>query len=479
MDITLPVEQNIARGKTQGTGRQEATTSRPRPYRCTYSNCEYSAGLKQTLEMHIGRKHSAGKTKTSQCPLCPAKFFGPCDLRRHISRHVNENRLKCDHCGFRGHTMDSLRTHTEGHYNGKLLPAPLRLSCSFPGCSYTNTGKNNLKSHSRTHEVDPLLRQPLVCTFPACDFRTTFPGGLQGHIRRRHNPDRLKEFSCSLCSKSFYEKSTLENHIKFLHTKEIIYECGKCLFRTYRCGDLRIHERRVHGEGPPVEKKFKCEKCDYRAFQIQQLDRHKRAKHSDGTELKCEHPGCKFLTHYSGTMNIHMLSHKDKVEAQFPFACTFPGCDFRRRIASEMVRHERNHSMCQSKFKCKSCPDRSYPDSKSLFFHRSFNHVRRPYKCSLCDYAVSDKQHLEKHVLRQHRSTEGGKHIPSTSRCGWYPKKRYNSTTAVLEQNFPTVWNSTRSTCKFKATDAEASLKHSVCHRFPLIALSRIQLVAL
>ena len=271
----------------------------------------------------------------------------------------------------------------------------VQFSCQYTGCSYSTPLARSLKIHGRIHEVDPLVRRPLACHFPNCGFRTSFSASLKGRGLARHGTQREKRFSCALCQHKFYDKHSLELHIHYLHTKEQGYACEKCPYTTYRRHDLQIHRRRVDGEGLPVEKKFKC---DYRAFQEFHLNVHMMTKHTEERQLKFEHPGCNFMTNYNQAYKKHLLSHEDTLEAQLSFTRSFPNRDFRRRAKAKMMAHERQHEMGNSDGMNSgaNCIQRGATQTPSpCFFHKTVNHIQRPYNCSLCDYAVSCKQYLE------------------------------------------------------------------------------------
>ena len=444
----------------------------PRPHLCPFENCEYSAALKATLTNHVRNKHTPGRTRDFQCPLCPSLFYEKANLQLHIGCHLKERRLKCNQCPFRTHDGQSLQIHKRVQHGRRVM-----LSCSFPGCNFSTAYYSALKLHGRIHELDPLKRRPLACSYPGCNYRTAFSASLTSHVSSRHNPSRTKRFVCALCAKAFAEKHNLRLHIEFVHTKEKVYHCDQCDYRTHRRCYLPQHCRRVHGEGSPVEKKLKCEFCDYRAFQKLHLDLHTMTKHSGELKFKCEHPGCKFSTNYSMSMQKHSRNHEDKFESQFPFACALPSCDFRRRSKAEMMKHERNHENCMPEFRCPLCPTRRYPDSKSLFFHKSLNHVQRTHKCTFCSYAVSYKSHLENHIRLRH-SFQGNLQTSSAAaaRIKYTMTMRYTSSagfgTGLLGRYGCSL-------CNFTAHDEYSRLKHSVGHRIPVVALCKTLLLIL
>ena len=437
-------------------------TRPPRPHRCTFDNCEYSAALKNTLTNHIRKKHTPERTRAVQCPICPSSFYSKSDLKAHIGNHVKERIYKCDHCPYRTHKSTNLTIHNRAQHEN-LIP----FRCPFPGCNYRTAYWTALKMHKRTHNPDPMERLPFSCTFPDCAYRTTTLQLLKAHARARHDPDRTREFPCPLCPKSFYTKCASQAHIRNAHVREQKYACDRCQYSTSRIYSLQDHCRRIHGEGEPVQKRLKCEQCDYRAFQKHWLDIHVLTKHLEERRLKCEHPGCNFVTNYEQNLKKHVLNHEDRLETQFPFQCSFPDCDFRRRAKAEMNAHERRHQSCKSELKCNLCPNRSYPDSKSLFFHKSLNHIKRTHKCSFCDYAVSFKAHLDNHVRLRHSDAGENLQILSVT----VGPTRYTSS-AAFGNNLVMLHDS--SSRDLNAWDERWKLKQSIRHRFPVVTLRNI-----
>ena len=50
----------------------------------------------------------------------------------------------------------------------------------------------------------------------------------------------------------------------------------------------------------------------------------------------CDFSGCGYSTSYAFAFKNHMLIHEQDPEKQYPFACAFPGCDFRRRFRRQI-----------------------------------------------------------------------------------------------------------------------------------------------
>ena len=209
--------------------RHESTLEKRRPYACTFENCGYRAGDTSALRRHVRAKHSKLRARDFHCTLCPGRFYTAAILRKHITTHVREEQYKCSHCEFLTHSHDSLLGHQKSfHEKGAR-----KIKCCFPECNYSTSYSSSLKNHSRTHETDPEVKRPFPCNIPGCSYRSTTTSALRYHILARHNPNRPRNFSCTLCPKAFYRNPELTKHINGVHVKEETYRCEKELAHSY------------------------------------------------------------------------------------------------------------------------------------------------------------------------------------------------------------------------------------------------------
>ena len=374
----------------------ETTLEIRKRYCCEFNSCGRRFVSKSNLKMHIAAQHAPQRARTFQCSLCPKSFFGEQVLKTHIQIHLKELRLSCRYCKFGTHNEQSLWLHMR-----TLHERPVEYFCTFPGCKFSTMYSRVWKDHVRGHDPDPQVRRPFPCSFSGCDFRGSSQGNLNQHIRARHDKDRAKNFTCSLCSKPFYSATGLNDHLNAQHTNESIYHCEKCNYRTPYSSNISRHMRAMHGTGQL--KRFKCETCEYRSNQRTTVRTHVMNMHTAVEKrFKCDKPGCTYKTNFSNALKSHLLIHEDDIRSRFPFACTFPGCDFRRKTKPEMVQHELRHENCKVQLTCKICFKSGYPDKLSLHFH-SFNyHDQKSWKCSMCDYAASHKCTLQRHIQTHH-----------------------------------------------------------------------------
>ena len=459
-----------------------------KPYPCTFDNCEYRGAQQIALTSHLKAKHSPGRTKDMECPLCPSKFYRESYLKEHIQLHTKETEYTCIHCDFKTPLKRLLNDHLKNiHENSK------KFACSFPGCNFRTGYASNLKAHClRRHDRDPAVRRPFPCSFPTCSYRAGSVLCLKIHIRAMHNPERKKEVTCPMCDKEFYNAAGLRAHIRHIHSHETIYYCKDCEFSSRYTRILNAHYQRVHRNG--AEKPFKCEYCAHRSLEKRGIANHVRTVHSTDKKFKCTSPGCSFKTNEFAFYKRHLLSHEEDPNKRYPLACTVPTCDFRCRLNPQMKIHMELHQKSKLIFECTRCDNKHYPDKKSLRFHTTIRH-RKSYKCSMCDYFVFQKAILAKHYNKNH--------LPSfirvqktykCSKCDFQGKKTgcidrhvkrrhreliSSEQTDQYESGYSTHCSFQCSICNYSTTDDHDVVKHSVIHRIPVVRLHRVHLLIL
>lgn len=421
------------RGKTKSAVRihqrtHETNPELKRPYECTRHNCNYRGMLERDVERHIRAHHTPGRTRKFKCPMCPSTFFTDTVLKTHIRRcHVREQVWHCSKCNFWTHCKENLVSHVKRiHENNSVR------ICSFPGCSHSTTSEYRLKKHEKIHDPRPAK---IPCKFPDCHFSTTAEFYLKRHIAVRHNPDRNKTFICPLCSKALFYKHSLEAHINIFHTQEVaVHECSRCDYVGKNASNLKAHWRKRH-EVRKDERWLHCTTCEYRARQKHQLELHVKTRHSEERDFKCHVLQCNFQTNHGHAFKNHLLIHEEDPQRQFPFACAFPGCDFRRRYKRQVTSHELLHRTSELQLRCKKCPDKYYPDKSSLFFHDCIAHDRKSYKCPMCNYAACKPCSLSNHVRTVHANSKDSQpYEASTGKESQAPREVERSG-AVLASN--------------------------------------------
>ena len=155
-------------------------------------------------------------------------------------------------------------------------------TCSIIGCKFMTNSKRSLNRHLKRHiDGKPVVRGNqrrrclIPCSFPNCKFSTKRPCRMREHIHRWHNPNPVKEFSCSFCPKTFYSQSNANLHLSRIHLKEKGYQCEKCSYATAYLMELKYHQQRTHDESFGASG-FACKLCGFRALTKRGLTTHMR-----------------------------------------------------------------------------------------------------------------------------------------------------------------------------------------------------------
>ena len=189
--------------------------AKDRPYRCENEGCEHGASTLADLKSHILARHTVGRTRDFECPLCPSRFYRRDHVKVHILTHVKEKSFECSQCNFRTYTNAKLQNHI------RVVHEKIQFKCSAPGCTFSTCWSRCLKDHYRNiHSPDEADRHPFQCNFPSCHFRASYRYSLNQHVQSRHNSQRTKEMTCQLCGKSYYTQSGVNLHMRTLHLKE-------------------------------------------------------------------------------------------------------------------------------------------------------------------------------------------------------------------------------------------------------------------
>ncbi|XP_055373074.1 zinc finger protein 43-like [Condylostylus longicornis] len=229
---------------------------------CNNLKDEPSAANKYEKNMSKGKSTS----KKLVCTYCERVFFIESAYQKHILIHET-NSDKCELCGKRFRTLESLRNHIRRHKGEKPF------KCSK--CSAAFNDKINLKTHYIVKHTEGLK---VPCQYEGCEriFKTVELR--KRHERYIHNSDR--NYLCVQCGMRFKTTSKLNEHMKKRHLDydDRPFECGFCKKKFIFHQDLKNHVMTHTGEKP-----FKCELCSKAFIKKYELTKHLRKKHSYAT----------------------------------------------------------------------------------------------------------------------------------------------------------------------------------------------------
>lgn len=91
---------------------------------------------------------------------------------------------------------------------------------------------------------------------------------------KNHCENKLKEFNCAECKMKFMWKTSFEKHNQFYHTKEVLVKTEK-------------KKRNRAPRDKPKEKNFTCEICSRSFFRQEHLDRHTKIHIPSEKKFEC------------------------------------------------------------------------------------------------------------------------------------------------------------------------------------------------
>ena len=106
---------------------------------------------------------------------------------------------------------------------------------------------------------------------------------------------------CPDCD-GYFNRSSLDNHIRNKHWNEKNYKCQKCEFTTFHKGSMALHERSHTGE-----KTFECPNCDKLYATKNTLRMHIKTVHLKHTKFSCDK--CDYKTNAESAMQWHIAKH--------------------------------------------------------------------------------------------------------------------------------------------------------------------------
>lgn len=248
-----------------------------KPFECEICFKRYNK--KQTLNFHQKFGYSYKKQMTTRsrgcrairkrteiessgdsrkCCGCLAEFTSADSLKQHSQMHHELYRrqsdpsnapFECEVCFKRFPTQIKLEQH-------RLVPYTLMHKC--PECDKSFRSKSVLTKHLASHELPKIVpsRSPTISEPAQCEeCGQLLPNAyrLRAHMKSSHSSE--KPFSCSLCSRRFKWKHSLQNHLR-VHTKEQPYACTHCPRTFAQLADKSRHEL-THSQNYPL----RCSIC--------------------------------------------------------------------------------------------------------------------------------------------------------------------------------------------------------------------------
>lgn len=313
-------------------------------------------------------------TNVYACEECNICFPVMQMLKRHRNAvHEQAQRYKCKVCFKICRSLVAFKMHVALEHKSEEEEAKdvesLTYACNF--CNYESTNKSTLHSHiSRKHSAKRIGRrrnsyrystEPEEYSCDVCEFKCQNRRRLKEHLERKHASEY--KYDCEYCGKKFKVKGDMRLHVRFKH-KEGPIVCDVCGKTCSNSNSLYVHQKWAH-----FKPKYECEICKRRMVTQENLDQHILLQHERRESFVCEECGKSFTENHR--LKQHMMTHT----GDRPYDCHICGKAFARRTAY------RQH----------------------LLIHTG----KRPYICDICG-----KTFTQKPGLICHRKSHPGVHPP-------------------------------------------------------------------
>ena len=218
---------------------------------------------------------------------------------------------------------------------------------------------------------------------------------LKVHIKNIHS--NSEKSLCDQCEKVFGNKKNLKAHILYVHKTENV-SCEKC-GKGYRNRIMILKHLRKSSCSRGIDKRRKSQKkarggvCDQCQKTVTRLERHKKFAHNtSGTLYPCQHCNKEFVSIDRLGLHIKSVHVFDQVS-----------CETCKKVYKNKIMLQKHLSRAHKdiKYSCNECEYQSTYQC-ALKRHRESIHEGIKYSCDQCLYQSSQQGHLREHQKIKH-----------------------------------------------------------------------------
>lgn len=361
----------------------------------------------------------AGKCKVLHCSYCPRTFDRKIPFKKHHFGHISKSLLTCSKCAqFYGRSKisqheincqgttaidqhgKSLQNEVEqkvgkkNRINGTQTKTFLHIC---PHCQKAFQYRSRLLRHMISHEETMCIKHKAFCG---------------GFVRKDHSKinkynrprllrpigvkeaqEKMTEYKCKFCTKTFWKASNLRSHI-LTHTEVKPYRCKACDSCFSRYDHLRLHQTRCKGKRQRLEVCLPKISLDAigKGWQKQS---HGLAIAEEQT-FECNFCSQIFTCKSNLTRHVSMLHNKSAFsnsQRKKPALST----GMSRLLESTQILEP--SPIKKQSYVCKYCP-RSFKLSCHLRVHTRLHTGEKPFLCDVCGERFMRKDYLLRHSLK-------------------------------------------------------------------------------
>uniref|UniRef100_A0A1I8M6C3 C2H2-type domain-containing protein n=1 Tax=Musca domestica TaxID=7370 RepID=A0A1I8M6C3_MUSDO len=193
------------------------------------------------------------------------------------------------------------------------------------------------------------------------------------------NTNVPKEFPCESCEKIFVTKHRLHLHMKMVHMRERPYKCDYCDKSFFENSSLQNHIGQHTG--------YNCPTCNKTFSTKRNLKRHTYL-HIETKEFVCSVDNCGKAFSNKILLKEHGRAHKRDI-----FICE--ECGYKCRQRESLIVHKRSHTG-EKPFGCELC-DRRFGSKPLLKEHMATHETERNHICDVCGKSFNRPKALYHH----------------------------------------------------------------------------------
>ena len=243
------------------------------------------------------------------------------------------------------------------------------------------------------------------CKFCKQNWYKLFPKSSMEFEEKKKKEEDYFRTVCPFCDKKFCEPYFAKKHIEFSHGDQPPFRCNSCGLGLQSKQALEYHNLKQHTKSTPKEK---CPHCSKLFLSKTSLANHIRYVHTEKRKYSCEDCDSKFKQKKSlrdHNLNVHGINQFTEkyhnTEEYKRFECTQCNRSYQRK--KDLNYHIRNiHESVdgEDSFRCEIC-NVSFKEKKSLNFHVRWKHGQKEsHVCPKCGKKFNRKDTMKKHVIR-------------------------------------------------------------------------------